>query len=161
MNDLNHLDPAFDPRIADWLEADPDRAPREVLDTVLAAMPSIPQRRAYRSSRRFSDMNRLALFGVAAAIVVAVGLGGLVMTTRGPNTGHVDATPSPIAPSPSLPALTKQLTSGRHGYSIKYPDGWRPSQRRTPRSRPDTRHLLSGRSRVLGMSRLIARSDPG
>ena len=46
MNDMNHLDPAFDPRIADWLEADPDRAPREVLDTVLAALPSIPQRRA-------------------------------------------------------------------------------------------------------------------
>lgn len=72
-------------------------------------------------------MNRLALFGVAAAIVVAVGLGGLVMTTRGPNTGHDVPSSSPVTPAPSLPALTKQLNSGRHGYSIKYPDGWRPS----------------------------------
>ena len=127
MNDMNHLDPAFDPRIADWLEADPDRAPREVLDTVLAAMPSIPQRRALRAPRRFSDMNRFALIGAAAAIVVAVGFGGLVLTARGPNTGHVDATPSPVAPSPSLPALTKQLTSGKYGYVIRYPDGWHPN----------------------------------
>src|SRR4026209_172862 len=116
MNDMNTLDPAFDPRIADWLEADPDRAPREVLDTVLAAMPSIPQRRALRAPRRFSDMTRFALLGAAAAIVVAVGFGGLVLTARGPNTGHGDATPSPVAPSPSLPALTKQLTSGKYGY---------------------------------------------
>ena len=127
MNDMNHLDPAFDPRIADWLEADPDRAPREVLDTVLAAMPSIPQRRALRAPRRFSDMNRFALIGAAAAIVVAVGFGGLVLTARGPNTGHGDATPSPVAPSPSLPALTKQLTSGKYGYVIRYPDGWHPN----------------------------------
>ena len=127
--DMNHLDPAFDPRIADWLEADPDRAPREVLDTVLAAMPSIAQRRTVRAPWRLSNMNRFALMGAAAAIVVAVGLGGLVLTTRGPNTGHVVATPSPIAPSPSggLPALTKRLTSGKHGYVIRYPDGWHPT----------------------------------
>jgi hypothetical protein len=127
MNEMNHLDPAFDPRIADWLEADPDRAPREVLDTVLAAMPSIPQRRAVRAPRRLSNMNRFALMATAAAIVVAVGLGGLVLTKRGPNTGQVVATPSPIAPSPSLPALTKQLTSGKYGYVIRYPDGWHPT----------------------------------
>ena len=69
-------------------------------------------------------MNRFALMGAAAAIVVAVGLGGLVLTTRGPDTGQVVATPSPAAPSPSLPALTKQLTSAKHGYAIRYPDGW-------------------------------------
>ena len=71
-------------------------------------------------------MNRFALIGAAAAIVVAVGFGGLVLTARGPNTGHV-ATPSPVSPSPSLPALTKQLTSGKYGYVIRYPDGWHPN----------------------------------
>ena len=39
-------DPTFDQRLADWLEDDPTFGPREVLDTVLAAYPSIEQRRA-------------------------------------------------------------------------------------------------------------------
>ena len=42
------IDPDFEPRIADWLEADPDIAPAPVLSTVLAAFPSIPP--LYRSS---------------------------------------------------------------------------------------------------------------
>jgi hypothetical protein len=43
-------DPVFDQRIADWLEGDPLDAPSQVLDTVLAALPSIPRRRASRVS---------------------------------------------------------------------------------------------------------------
>ena len=38
----------FDPRIADWLEADPDHAPPDVMRTVESAIPSIPQRRVLR-----------------------------------------------------------------------------------------------------------------
>ena len=41
--------PDFDQRIADWLEEDPDQAPREAMATVFAAYPSIPQRRAWRA----------------------------------------------------------------------------------------------------------------
>ena len=37
--------PLFDSRVADWLEEDPDLAPREALEVVLAAFPSIKQRR--------------------------------------------------------------------------------------------------------------------
>jgi hypothetical protein len=120
-HDMNHLDPAFDPRIADWLEADPDRAPREVLDTILAAVPSIPQRRTYRSPRRLSAMNRFALLGAAAALVVAVGFGGLMLTSQR-KAGTDLPTPSP-APSASIIPLTKSYSSGR-GYTIHYPAGW-------------------------------------
>ena len=74
-----YFDPDFEPRVADWLEADPDLAPAPVLSTVLAAFPSIPQRRVSRVPWRFQTMNRFALFGAAAAIVVAVGLGGLAL----------------------------------------------------------------------------------
>ena len=49
----NPTDPDFEPRVADWLEADPDHAPAPVLSTVLAAFPSIPQRRASRVPWRF------------------------------------------------------------------------------------------------------------
>ena len=36
-HEIDHLDPGFDPRIADWLEHDPDQAPSNVLVGVLAA----------------------------------------------------------------------------------------------------------------------------
>lgn len=66
------IDPTFDQRIADWLEEDPTIAPHEVLDTVLAAHPSIPQRRASRMPWRFPTMNRIAIpIGAALAVVLA------------------------------------------------------------------------------------------
>ena len=38
--------PGVDAELADWLEDGPTKAPRQVLETVAAALPSIPQRRA-------------------------------------------------------------------------------------------------------------------
>ena len=43
-------EPDFDQRIADWLEDDPNLAPRQAIETVLAAYPSIPQRRPMRAA---------------------------------------------------------------------------------------------------------------
>jgi hypothetical protein len=94
------LDPGFDPRIADWLEADPNEAPGQVLDTVLSAVPSIPQRRSTRLPWRSSSMNRLLLAGAAAAALIAVVVGGQLVTgPPGPNVGGT-ASP-PASPSPS------------------------------------------------------------
>ena len=45
----------FDHRIADWLEQDPKTAPSSALDVVLAAFPSVPQRRTWRASWRSAD----------------------------------------------------------------------------------------------------------
>jgi hypothetical protein len=42
---MNGRTELFDNRLADWLEDDPVVAPPQLLETVLAAMPSIPQRR--------------------------------------------------------------------------------------------------------------------
>jgi transglutaminase-like putative cysteine protease len=75
-HDIDRLHPAFDPRISDWLEADPDRAPREVLDTVLAAMPSIPQQHVLPGMKRSSAY--AAGWRIAVAIVVVATFGGLV-----------------------------------------------------------------------------------
>jgi Tol biopolymer transport system component len=94
-----HHDPAFDQRVADWLETDPDRAPGQVLDTVVAALPSIPQRRALRTLWRFPAMNRLTLIGSAAAAIVVIVVGGIALLPRGgtgPGAG--------VSPSPSIPA---------------------------------------------------------
>jgi hypothetical protein len=128
-----HLDADFDQRVADWLEEDPTHAPREVLGTVLAAYPSIPQRRATRMPWRFPPV--FYRLGTVAA-VVAVVIGGILLLGRpGPSIGGpASPTPSPSPtskPSPSatvvptaLPAFTQAFTSARHGYRISYPAGW-------------------------------------
>ncbi len=95
-------DPDFEPSVADWLEADPDIAPSPVLSTVLAAFPSILQRRASRVPRRFQTMNRIALFGAATAIVVAATVGGLLIASR--TDSRVAGAPPPTpAPSQIIP----------------------------------------------------------
>ena len=72
MNRSTELD--FDQRIADWLEDDPNLAPRQVIETVLAAYPSIPQRHPMRLPRRFPTMTMPIRIAAAAAIgVLAVG----------------------------------------------------------------------------------------
>ena len=96
------LSPDFDPRIADWLEADPDDAPPAVLETVVAAFPSIPQRRAARAPWRFRPMTLTARL-VAAAIAIAVVAAGGALLLR-PTTPNVLSLPSPSASStPSQP----------------------------------------------------------
>jgi hypothetical protein len=102
--DLDHPDPAFDPRIADWLEADPDRAPRETLETVLAAMPSIPQRRSVRLPWRFPELLTASRAAMVAVIgVLLIGGAFLVYQRPSPNgAGGVAPTSSPtMQPSPS------------------------------------------------------------
>lgn len=93
--------PDFDPRIADWLEADPDHAPPETLETVLAAFPSIPQRRAWRVPWRFTTMNCFMPIGAAAAIAIVL-VGGALLTLR-PSEGGVGTSPT-ASPSASPPS---------------------------------------------------------
>ncbi|HEX8025858.1 MAG TPA: hypothetical protein VF484_06625 [Candidatus Limnocylindrales bacterium] len=95
------FDPDFDQRIADWLEVDPVHAPREVLTTILAAHPSIPQRRATRVPWRFPSMrnNRLGL-AAAIAVVLVVGVFGYSRLTTSIGLGG----PSPSATQAASPA---------------------------------------------------------
>ena len=109
MTRSHDLDPGFDPRVADWLESDPGNAPDAVLDSVLVAFPSIPQRRSVRLRWRPATMNRLALLAAAAATVtvsiIAVTGGAF---SPGPNTIVASASPTEsVAPtaSPSATSL--------------------------------------------------------
>jgi hypothetical protein len=100
--DMKRLDLGFDPRIADWLEADPDRAPGEVLDTILAALPSVPQRHAVRAPWRL-PINLTPPRVVVAALLGVLLIGGAVFAFQRPNRTNV-ASPSS---SPSvLPSAT-------------------------------------------------------
>jgi hypothetical protein len=91
----------FDDRLHDWFEEGPTDAPGEVLDTVLAAVPSIPQRRAaWRVSRWISPMSGFAR--ALAGVAIAVGLGTALFFVLRPTPGGVgsEASPSPAVVAP-------------------------------------------------------------
>ena len=92
-------DPGFDVRISDWLEADPDLAPPDLMQTVESALPSIPQRRVMHLPWRFPPMSTFAKVAVAAVAVIAVGAVG-IFALQPRNVPAVGAAPS-ASPSPS------------------------------------------------------------
>lgn len=128
------MSPEFDPRIADWLEDDPDDAPDAVLVTVLAAFPSISQRHASRVPWRTRPMTMTTRLLAGAAAIAVVLLGGVLLLRPGGSTGP--GAPSPSAPavptgsasgaaSPSAAAsLDKTFSSDRYGYTVAYPGSW-------------------------------------
>ena len=102
------ISPDFDPRIAEWLEEDPDQAPAPVLDTVLAAFPSIPQRRAPRVPWRFNTMTLSARVVVAVVVgVLIIGVAFYVLRPGGTNLGSAAGQSPTPAPMP-----TALVTSG-------------------------------------------------
>ncbi|HEX2756422.1 MAG TPA: kelch repeat-containing protein [Candidatus Limnocylindrales bacterium] len=116
-------DPLFDQRIADWLEDDPRHAPGQVLEIVLAALPSISRRRASRVPRWFTSGRASVRWSVAAAAIVGVlAVGGALSLLRpgqsvvgGPSPTPVpSAGPSEPGPTPtSRPSPTGLLGTGR------------------------------------------------
>ncbi len=92
-------DPLFDPRISDWLEADPDHAPEIVLETITAALPSIPQRRAWRAPWRFQTMPIYARVAAAAIIGVLLVGGAVYMFSPGGRSGVGVPVPTPATSS--------------------------------------------------------------
>lgn len=97
-------DPIFDSRIADWLEDDPDHAPGLVLETVVAAVPSIPQRHALRLPWRFPSMP-ISMRLVAAAVIGVVALGVLYLNLPG-RVGVGSPTSSPTESVVDLGTIT-------------------------------------------------------
>jgi hypothetical protein len=94
--------------LEDWLAEGPNRLPDRVINTTVAQLDDIKQRRS--SWLPGSDrMYRLILpaTGVVAAIVIAAV--ALTSFFRGPSVGGPPGTP---------------FTSERHGYTVVLPEGW-------------------------------------
>jgi hypothetical protein len=113
------MDPLFDERVADWLEDDPDRAPGLVLETVLAALPSIPQRRASLVGVRWhTPVGRLI---AAAAVVLALTILGLALVASGA-----------LNPAPTHLSLDTRNWQGFEApdllYTIRLPPTWSMTQ---------------------------------
>jgi Tol biopolymer transport system component len=103
MTRFHDPDPGFDPRVADWLETDPNDAPGQILETVQAAIPAIPQRRSLRLPRRSMDrVTYLAAAVMGAAVLgIATVVGGSLLNAPLPSDGPTATGPT-VAPSPSV-----------------------------------------------------------
>jgi len=157
-------DELFDPRIADWLEEDPTRAPLDLLDDVLRSMPAIRQRPRHRLSwaTRQRVVTPVAFAaGIAFAVVASLVLVGrptreiaAPSTPPGPT-----ALPAPSsarsAPAPSaaptsaraaasappdlsiVSSLTKRYASPTYGFSIATRPNWVSTPATLPWTGPD------------------------
>ena len=125
----------FDDRLSDWLEDGPVDAPDRVLDTILAAFPSIPQRRAASRVRwTFPQMNGYTRALAAIAAVIAIAIGGLILTKpSGSNVGGPNPSPTASTSPSSTPRATPTpidsstwvpFTSSIHGITVSHPADW-------------------------------------
>lgn len=134
----------FDPRIADWLEDDPHAAPGQALEVVLAAFPSIKQRRTWRVPWRFPDMSSLSKFVALAAAVILVVLGVYLL---GPRLGNAIGGPPPTAsPSPSPTAMQTPTVSPSPSTAAAATQGGCPGASPAEESSPTSSPSLSGTS---------------
>jgi hypothetical protein len=121
--------PTFEDLLGDWIKDGPDRAPTEVLQSVLATYPTTRQRWGIRRTPwRLASMNLFsrALAGVAVAVAV-VAVGVFVISRPGPGgvggvatppvavvsaspSADVSASPAPT-PSPSAAIATPSPTA--------------------------------------------------
>jgi hypothetical protein len=99
--------------LEDWLANGPSRLPERVVDSTIAQLDDIQQRRStWLPGSNHMHRIILSVTGVAAAIVVAaIALTSLV---PGPQVGGLQGVP---------------FTSDRHGYTVIRPDGWTVEER--------------------------------
>jgi hypothetical protein len=87
--------------VRSWLRTDEHESADRILDAVLDALDTTPQRRSLWLPRRFSDMNNYARLAIAAAAVVVVAFVAINLLPRSGSIGG----PGPIAsPSPTIAA---------------------------------------------------------
>jgi hypothetical protein len=116
---MNRTHELFDDRIAEWLENDPLEAPPQVLQTVLAAMPSVPQRRVGLAWLP-AALPRAWQLAAAVVLVLAVSIFAVqalnpptVAPSQSPQTTPVPSAPGPSArPTPTVVPPTASPVAG-------------------------------------------------
>lgn len=131
-----------DPILAAWLHEGPTRLPDATRRAIAVSTRTTPQSRLPSwLPWRAPTSNGMTRSALAAAVVVAVVVGGLYLLrpgtdqpggVGGPGSPVPSASPAPSTspaptrprPEPSVGALTQAFTSPTFAYSIRYPAGW-------------------------------------
>lgn len=110
-------DRRFSRSLERWLDEGPERAPRELLESVLVGYPSIPQR-----GSRDRPLWRFAPIAAAATLAIAA-VGGVGLLSRPPEP-TVNQPPPSVEPTPSPPATPGPLPTAYPHEVIDLPDGF-------------------------------------
>ncbi len=124
--------------VRSWLRTDEQDSADRVLEAVLDALDTTPQRRrSWWPARRVDHLNAVVKYGLAAAVVAATVLALNYFTTPsvgGPAIGDPTASASAGGSPVSIPALNGQvpLDAGRYQVplptqvtvTVEVPDGW-------------------------------------
>ena len=122
-------DPDVTRAVRSWLDEGVDRLPERVLDSVLDAVPTTPQRRSWWPARRSPHVSMLLRTGtIAALLVVGLVVGAQLFGFGGLNVGGQPtptASPSP-SPTPSASTLAASdvgstLAPGTHAVGAPFP----------------------------------------
>ena len=147
----------FDRITSGWLAEGPTELADRVLDAALDEVHLTNQRRRM-APWRIDTMSMPIRLAAGIAVIAVLGVAGFALLNRGPAIGNSPGpTPSasPIAspsegapatqtarpsPTPIDPTAWTPFTSGRHGYSARYPADWAL----TPATAPATLANLTG-----------------
>lgn len=126
--------------VLSWLQADEHVSANRLLDDVLAAVDTTPQRRSSWLARRTPTMNKFVGYGLAAAAVVIVAFIGIQLVgganVLGP--GPIESPPwSPTPQATDMPSATAEpsappidttgwttVDSTQYGFTVGHPPNW-------------------------------------
>ena len=91
MNDTRE----FDRAVARWMNDGTDATPREVIDSVLMAVRTMPQERDLRNLRRTPTVTMYARVAAVLAVVAVGGVSALYALGLGPSVGFIPASDPP------------------------------------------------------------------
>jgi len=104
-------DPDVTRAVRSWLDEGVDRLPERVLDSVLDAVPTTPQRRSWWPAWRNHPMTNIVRVAAVVAAVVVAGLVGIrLLPSGGIGSPAPTASPTP-SPSPAPDAFVGSLLS--------------------------------------------------
>ncbi len=133
--------------LADWLDEGPTRLPDQTRRAINVALPTTTQRRrGWTVPWKGLSMSTASKVAVGAVAVLAIVLGGTVLTGSGMPIHGIGGAPTSIptnAASPTMPPASSSIepstrpiawepfTSVRYGFTGAYPDDWtvRPTER--------------------------------
>jgi hypothetical protein len=139
---------SFEQELSDWLADGPADAPNQLLETVLAAVPSTPQRRNslhLAGGSSFMNRNARSIAGVAALVAIVFGTLIVVSRLQPATVGGPPAAPSVLASA--VPSAGPAAGYAKVTYRLQPVAGRKPDEA----ALVTTKAVLMARARSVGI----------